>query len=54
MQTEEFITLLNTLTTITTDEETGEEITTTTMQNVWVVDNNNINGGYPIFTWQSE
>lgn len=52
MKSQAFVTLLNTVTTTTTDEETGEETTTTATQDVWAIDTNNINEGYPILKWQ--
>lgn len=52
MQSQEFITMLNTITTTIVDETTGEEKTITTMQNAWVKDSKNINKGYPILSWQ--
>lgn len=58
MKKDDFITLLNTVTTITkvideeTGEETGETTTTTSTQDVWKKDTNNINNGYPILKWQ--
>lgn len=48
---EEFVTELNKL--ILFDEEAGTT-TEPTEQNVWKMDENNINNGYPIFIWQEE
>lgn len=44
-----FVDELNTLT--VTD---SEGVTTETIQNVWVMDTEGINNGYPIFAWQLE
>ena len=52
MKTQDFVDLLNTITEITTDEETGETTTTTKTQDVWEMDTKNINGGFPILKWQ--
>ena len=52
MKTQDFVDLLNTITEITTDEETGETTTTTKTQDVWKMDTKNINGGFPILKWQ--
>ena len=52
MRTQEFVDILNTRTDTTTDEETGESITTTITQDVWKQDTANINNGFPIFKWQ--
>ena len=52
MKTQDFVDLLNTITTTTVDEETGEQTTQTETQNVWVMDTKNINDGFPILSWQ--
>lgn len=52
MKTQEFVDELNNLIIAGSSGE-NEGVITEESQNVWKLDTNNINNGYPIFQWQN-